>query len=415
MNGKQHADLDEDYAEHARIFGAQQHNSAFPFSIPSTPKPIVILSRPVPSRNGVDVHRDHVPFMPSTTSQKPLPPSGLEPDESLKEYCTYWIRTGECAYTQQGCKYKHEMPPDRSTLLKIFGTDVWPKWWVEREHEHKMRNRSNTAGSGEQISPPKYPQAMSGRRDMMSSGSWRPDAARKPMTPVTAFSAAARAQPMERGGRALRRTSPDKPSQQSRMPDRPTQHSRMNGVNNQASAANRKFESRKAAVDAGKSFNRVILPIDAILKDPFMSRSASPQAGIDDDFTDLGSDYQPLQPMQPWKAEDQSNEGPAQANGITHSSGASSRKMSFPKLFVSHSPDSADGPSAGSLSSAGATDAENSGSSTDPAARQLQGEAVSKKKHKARKHHKHDKSRQTQKEKRVEVDKTKEKMSASKD
>jgi len=410
---KQHADLDEDYAEHARIIESQQHNSAFPFSIPSTPKPIVILPRPVPGRGIADVKRDHIPFGPSTTSQRPLPPSGLEPDESLKEYCTYWIRTGECAYTQQGCKYKHEMPPDRSTLLKIFGTDVWPKWWVEREHEHKMRNRGNTSGSGEQMSPPKYPQAMGGRRDMMSGNSWRPDVARKPMTPVTAFSAAARAQPMGRGGRPLRRGSPDKPLQQQRM----------YGVNNQTSAANKRFETRKAAVDASKSFNRFTLPepIDAILNDPFMSRSASPQtaaAGIDDDFTDMGSDYQPLQPMQPWKAEDQSDERPAKTNGITYTSG-SSRKISFPKLFVSHSQEStrerAGDRSVGSMSSAGGTDAENSGSSTDVAARKLQGEAVSKKKHRARKHHKNDKSRQAQKEKHGDGNRAKEKTAAVKE
>jgi len=66
----------------------------------------------------------------------------------------------------------------------------------------------------------------------------------------------------------------------------------MNGVNKQASMPNKKFETRKAAVDAGKSFNRFVLPIDAILHDPFLSRSASPQtaAGVDDALTDLGSD-----------------------------------------------------------------------------------------------------------------------------
>jgi len=406
VDGKQHADLDEDYAEHARIIEAQQHNFTFPFSIPSTPKPVVILPRPVAGRSSADVHRDHLPFMPSTTSQRPLPPSGLEPDESLKEYCTYWIRTGECAYTQQGCKYKHEMPPNKSTLLKVFGTDVWPKWWIEREHEHKLRNRGYTSGSGERMSPPKYPQPSAGRRDMMTGSSWRPDVGRKPTTPITAFSAAARAQPMGRGGR---RSSNDKPSQQPRM----------DGVNNQNSMTNKRFETRKAAVDASKSFNRFVLPIDAILKDPFLSRSASPQtaAGMDDALTDLGSDYQPLQPTQPWKADHQSNERPAQTKGITYTSG-SPRKTSFPKLFVSRSQESAGNKrgerSAGSLSSAGGTDVENSGSSTDVAARELQGESVSKKKHRSKEHRK-DKSRQAQKKKHVDGEKPEGKATVSKE
>lgn len=58
------------------------------------------------------------------------PASGKEPDQDKKEYCTHWIRHGECDYTQQSCLYKHEMP-DRATLEKI-GFRSLPRWWVER-------------------------------------------------------------------------------------------------------------------------------------------------------------------------------------------------------------------------------------------------------------------------------------------
>ena len=44
-----------------------------------------------------------------------------------KEYCTYWIRTGECAYARQGCLYKHEMP-DMATLERLGFRSV-PRWW----------------------------------------------------------------------------------------------------------------------------------------------------------------------------------------------------------------------------------------------------------------------------------------------
>ncbi|EON67577.1 hypothetical protein W97_06945 [Coniosporium apollinis CBS 100218] len=61
---------------------------------------------------------------------RPPPPSGTEPDPFKKKYCTYWIRTGECDYTQQGCLYKHEMP-DREELMKIGFREI-PRWWKER-------------------------------------------------------------------------------------------------------------------------------------------------------------------------------------------------------------------------------------------------------------------------------------------
>ncbi|GAB7358619.1 hypothetical protein MBLNU230_g3849t1 [Neophaeotheca triangularis] len=58
------------------------------------------------------------------------PPSGKIPDSDKKEYCTYWMRTGECDYIQQGCLYKHEMP-DREMLAKL-GFRTVPRWWQER-------------------------------------------------------------------------------------------------------------------------------------------------------------------------------------------------------------------------------------------------------------------------------------------
>ncbi|KAK5144103.1 hypothetical protein LTR04_001677 [Oleoguttula sp. CCFEE 6159] len=58
------------------------------------------------------------------------PPSGTQPNQEKKEYCTYWIRTGECDYIQQGCLYRHDMP-DRATLEKIGFRSV-PRWWQEK-------------------------------------------------------------------------------------------------------------------------------------------------------------------------------------------------------------------------------------------------------------------------------------------
>ncbi|CAI7673849.1 unnamed protein product [Penicillium palitans] len=50
---------------------------------------------------------------------------------SKKEYCSYWIRHGECDYSQQGCLYKHEMPTDFYTIDKLGLRDI-PRWFREK-------------------------------------------------------------------------------------------------------------------------------------------------------------------------------------------------------------------------------------------------------------------------------------------
>ncbi|KAJ5769997.1 uncharacterized protein N7511_002048 [Penicillium nucicola] len=47
-----------------------------------------------------------------------------------KVYCSYWVRHGECDYSQQGCLYKHEMPEDMEILHRI-GLRTYPNWWLE--------------------------------------------------------------------------------------------------------------------------------------------------------------------------------------------------------------------------------------------------------------------------------------------
>ncbi|KAH7384638.1 hypothetical protein BKA66DRAFT_416894, partial [Pyrenochaeta sp. MPI-SDFR-AT-0127] len=58
-------------------------------------------------------------------------PSGVEPDPSKKEYCTHWIKTGECAFISIGCKYKHEMPTVEK-LRDLGFTQGMPRWWKEK-------------------------------------------------------------------------------------------------------------------------------------------------------------------------------------------------------------------------------------------------------------------------------------------
>ncbi|KAG8158496.1 hypothetical protein KVR01_011618 [Diaporthe batatas] len=46
-----------------------------------------------------------------------------------KVYCDKWIHDGTCAFTQQGCKFKHEMPHDRETQEKLGLFHGYPTWW----------------------------------------------------------------------------------------------------------------------------------------------------------------------------------------------------------------------------------------------------------------------------------------------
>ena len=73
-----------------------------------------------------------------------VPPSGNVPDQDRKEFCTYWIRTGECDYTQQGCLYKHEMP-DKETLRKIGFRD-YPAWWTKKTQTIRMGGEKASVG-----------------------------------------------------------------------------------------------------------------------------------------------------------------------------------------------------------------------------------------------------------------------------
>ena len=47
-----------------------------------------------------------------------------------KVYCTFWCRTGNCNFTQQGCKFLHEIPQDQDTRLAI-GIRDYPTWMQE--------------------------------------------------------------------------------------------------------------------------------------------------------------------------------------------------------------------------------------------------------------------------------------------
>ncbi|KAI9746546.1 MAG: hypothetical protein M1818_000259 [Claussenomyces sp. TS43310] len=46
-----------------------------------------------------------------------------------KTYCDMWLHRGTCAFAQQGCKYKHEMPLDRQTQHSVGLFQGLPEWY----------------------------------------------------------------------------------------------------------------------------------------------------------------------------------------------------------------------------------------------------------------------------------------------
>jgi hypothetical protein len=60
------------------------------------------------------------------------------PNWRPKVYCNYWIRTGECAWGKDVCKFKHEMPP-LDILKKETGFHTIPQWYKEQTAIHRSR------------------------------------------------------------------------------------------------------------------------------------------------------------------------------------------------------------------------------------------------------------------------------------
>ncbi|KAK3370246.1 hypothetical protein B0H63DRAFT_514412 [Podospora didyma] len=58
-----------------------------------------------------------------------------------KTYCDKWVHEGVCAFTQQGCKYKHEMPYDKATQQSLGLFHGLPTWWKKHQAELSRQQR----------------------------------------------------------------------------------------------------------------------------------------------------------------------------------------------------------------------------------------------------------------------------------
>ena len=81
-----------------------------------------------------------------TSMTSSIPPSSSSRKE--KEYCTYWVFHGECAFihSPKGCRFKHEMPRDAKTMAEV-GLKNLPKWWIDRQR-FLFKPRGGGGGGG---------------------------------------------------------------------------------------------------------------------------------------------------------------------------------------------------------------------------------------------------------------------------
>ncbi|KAH7026077.1 uncharacterized protein B0I36DRAFT_351992 [Microdochium trichocladiopsis] len=56
-------------------------------------------------------------------------------NKRVKIYCDKWVHEGVCAFTQQGCKFKHEMPMDKATQHQLGLFHGLPAWWRKQQAE----------------------------------------------------------------------------------------------------------------------------------------------------------------------------------------------------------------------------------------------------------------------------------------
>ncbi|PHH62466.1 hypothetical protein CDD81_7113 [Ophiocordyceps australis] len=70
-----------------------------------------------------------------------------------KIYCDKWIHEGVCAFTQQGCKFKHEMPFDEATQRSLGLFQGLPSWWRRRDEASRVMAPLAAMGSLRETAP----------------------------------------------------------------------------------------------------------------------------------------------------------------------------------------------------------------------------------------------------------------------
>lgn len=109
---------------------AQSRIDTIVASVPSTP-----THQSHNSSGGVTSHSYHHDHHGGSTPSAGGGPHHQQIQRRAKVYCDKWVHEGVCAFTQQGCKYKHEMPFDKVTQHQLGLFHGLPAWWKKHQAE----------------------------------------------------------------------------------------------------------------------------------------------------------------------------------------------------------------------------------------------------------------------------------------
>ncbi|EQB56559.1 hypothetical protein CGLO_03426 [Colletotrichum gloeosporioides Cg-14] len=101
---------------------------------------------PAPVSDALQKRIDHI------VASSPAPP------KKPKIYCDKWVHEGVCAFTQQGCKYKHEMPLDKATQHSLGLFHGLPTWWKKQQAELQRQQQQQEASGTETFYDTRQPQ-----------------------------------------------------------------------------------------------------------------------------------------------------------------------------------------------------------------------------------------------------------------
>ena len=106
-----------------------------------------------PAASRHQLYNGPAPPPPPAFGQPFGPPFGQRPGKKNKVYCSKWVHDGTCAFTQQGCKYKHEMPHDTKTQRDLGLFQGYPAWYKKWQQEQEQKQLQEPPPLPEMFSP----------------------------------------------------------------------------------------------------------------------------------------------------------------------------------------------------------------------------------------------------------------------
>ncbi|CAK7198723.1 hypothetical protein SEUCBS139899_001387 [Sporothrix eucalyptigena] len=83
--------------------------------------------------------------------------TNASPAKKNKVYCDKWVHEGICAFTQQGCKFKHEMPHDRNIQRSLGLFHGYPNWYKKLQAQESQQTTTDTATASPPLALPAPP------------------------------------------------------------------------------------------------------------------------------------------------------------------------------------------------------------------------------------------------------------------